>query len=577
MHTLDHQVFQFGSFRLDLTRGCVFDGDREIELRPKSFEVLRYLVENAGRLVSKDELIGRIWPNVIVNDDSLARCVSDVRQAVRDETQQIVKTVPRRGYLFTAPVSQVTEATSASMGSATADVPSTDGRAAAVAGVAPPASGRKWMWYAGGVALLLLVAIALGMRLWRSSPGLALPDKPSIAVLPFKNLSGDPDQEYFSDGMTEELITSLSKFSGLFIIARESAFRYRRSQADERQIGRELGVRYLVEGSVRRDGDRVRVSARLVDTENSRQVWADSYDERMIGLFALQDEVARQITVTLVSHVTTAELNRSLRTPPGSMAAYDFYLQERAEMRRSIGLDRRTQLASIMKARDLLHRSLEADPRFAGAFAALAGTYVRSWRERLNDEYRQPSTLDRALEYGRQAVELDPYMAEAHAQLAYVLHWQYRRGEALREFERAFELNPNLADGRYGLMLIHNGRSAEAIPFIRRVMRFDPLHVPDLYSYLGNAYFLTGDYSNSLEMHRIAASRIASVPQVHVWHAAIAAQMDQMDESHAAAATVLRLEPEFTISKFQALIRLADKNDAERLGAALLKAGLPES
>jgi TolB-like protein len=146
------------------------------------------------------------------------------------------------------------------------------------------------MWYAGGVALLLLVAIALGMRLWRSSPGLALPDKPSIAVLPFKNLSGDPDQEYFSDGMTEELITSLSKFSGLFIIARESAFRYRRSQADERQIGRELGVRYLVEGSVRRDGDRVRVSARLVDTENSRQFWADSYDERMIGLFALQDD-----------------------------------------------------------------------------------------------------------------------------------------------------------------------------------------------------------------------------------------------------------------------------------------------
>jgi TolB-like protein/DNA-binding winged helix-turn-helix (wHTH) protein len=577
MHTLDHQVFQFGSFRLDLTRGCVFDGDREIELRPKSFEVLRYLVENAGRLVSKDELIGRIWPNVIVNEDSLARCVSDVRQAVRDETQRIIKTVPRRGYLFTAPVSQGTDPTAADgVGPANVDDPTTNGRAATAAGMAPPASGRKWLWSVGGGALLLLVAIAVGMLPWRSSTGPALPDKPSIAVLPFKNLSGDPAQEYFSDGMTEELITSLSKFSGLFIIARESAFRYRHSHADERQIGRELGVRYLVEGSVRRDDDRVRISARLIDTENSANIWADSYDERMTGLFALQDEVARRITVTLVSHVTTAELNRSLRTPPGSMAAYDFYLQARAEMRHSIGLDHETQLASVMKARDLLHRSLEADPRFAGALAALAGTYVRSWRERLSDEYRQPSTLDRALEYGRQAVELDPYMAEAHAQLAYVLHWQYRRGEALREFERAFELNPNLADGRYGLMLIHNGRSAEAIPFIRRVMRLDPLHMPDLYSFLGNAYFLTGEYSNSLEMHRIAASRIASVPQVHVWHAAIAAQMDQMDEAHAAAATVLRLEPEFTISKFQALIRLADKKDAERLAAALRRAGLPD-
>jgi len=575
MHTLDHQVFRFASFRLDLARGCIFDGDREIDLRPKSFEVLRYLVENAGRLVPKDELIGRIWPNVIVNEDSLARCVSDVRQAVRDETQQIIKTVPRRGYLFLAPVSRGPDAPAVD-GLGPASAASPEGRVAAAADVVPVMSGRKWLSYLGGGAAALLVAIAVGILSWRPSTGPALPDKPSIAVLPLKNLSGDPSQEYFSDGMTEELITSLSKFSGLFVIARDSAFKYGNRHTDERQIGRELGVRYLVEGSVRRDDDRVRVSARLIDTENGANLWADSYDERMTGFFALQDEVARRITVTLVSHVTTAELNRSLRTPPKSMAAYDFYLQARAEMRHSIGLDHVTQLASIVKARGLLHRSLEADPRFAGALAALAGTYVRTWRERLNDEYRQPSTLDRALEYGRRAVELDPYMAEAHAQLAYVLHWQYRRSEALREFERAFELNPNLADGRYGLMLIHNGRSAEAIPFIRRVMRLDPLHPPDLYSYLGNAYFFTGEYSNSLEMHRIAAGRIASVPQVHVWHTAIAAQMDQMEESRAAAATVLRLDPEFTISNFQALIRLADKKDAERLDAALRKAGLPD-
>jgi len=397
MHTLDHQVFRFASFRLDLARGCVFDGDREIDLRPKSFEVLRYLVENAGRLVPKDELIGRIWPNVIVNEDSLARCVSDVRHAVRDETQQIIKTVPRRGYVFTAPVSQGTDATAVD-GLGSASVASTDGRVAAPAGMAPAANGRKWLRYLGGGAVTLLVAIAVAILSWRPSTGPALPDKPSIAVLPLKNLSGDPGQEYFSDGMTEELITSLSKFSGLFIIARESAFKYRNSHADERQIGRELGVRYLVEGSVRRDDDRVRVSARLIDTENGASLWADSYDERMTGLFALQDEVARRITVTLVSHVTTAELNRSLRAPPKSMAAYDSYLQARAEMRHSIGLDHVTQLASIMKARGLLHRSLEADPRFAGALAALAGTYMRTWREKLNDEYRQPSTLDRALE-----------------------------------------------------------------------------------------------------------------------------------------------------------------------------------
>jgi len=154
MHTLDHQVFRFASFRLDLARGCIFDGDREIDLRPKSFEVLRYLVENAGRLVPKDELIGRIWPNVIVNEDSLARCVSDVRQAVRDETQQIIKTVPRRGYLFLAPVSRGPDAPAVD-GLGPASAASPEGRVAAAADVVPVMSGRKWLWYLGGGAAAL--------------------------------------------------------------------------------------------------------------------------------------------------------------------------------------------------------------------------------------------------------------------------------------------------------------------------------------------------------------------------------------------------------------------------------------
>ena len=230
-------IFKFGAFTLDLTRSRLQIDGRPIDLRPKTFDLLRYLVENADRLLTKEELMRAVWPKVSVTDNSLKRCISEVRQALGDDLQAIVKTIPRRGYLFAAPVSRV------AVTNAAAKIP--------------------------------------------------VRDRPSIAVLPFANMSDDRDQEYFSDGISEDLTTMLSKFGELLVIARNSAFQYKNKFVDAKQIGRELGVRYLLEGSVRRETKRARITAQLIETERGEHLWADAYDRELEEVFSVQDEVAR--------------------------------------------------------------------------------------------------------------------------------------------------------------------------------------------------------------------------------------------------------------------------------------------
>ncbi len=247
--------------------------------------MLRYLVENADRLVTKEELLKAIWPNVAVTDESLTHCVSEIRQAIGDSTQAIIATVPRRGYRFAVAVSRIAASTAA---------------AAQPAFAAPsPLVGEG----RGGGARALGTDVPHGSTPTpdpspqgggeQARVGLSL-DRPSVAVLPFANLSGDPQQDYFSDGITEDITTELSRFSELIVIARNSAFQYKGKAVDIRQIGQELGARYVLEGSVRRSGDRIRITAQLIDAVTGAHRWADRYDRELHDVFAVQDEVARR-------------------------------------------------------------------------------------------------------------------------------------------------------------------------------------------------------------------------------------------------------------------------------------------
>ncbi len=573
-----HRAFVFADYTLDLTRGCLRAGDRVIELRPKSFAVLAYLVEHAGRLVSKDELIGAVWSDVVVSDESLAKCVSEVRGALGDSGQRLVKTVPRRGYLLDVQVLPA-NGTPGPVVVASESGPPAAGRFHPHEPEPPPGSATRSRHQPVRLAAtLLVVAIAVVVLAfaWRRDAGPQTRVRPSIAVLPLSN-ENDSHGDYFSDGLTEDLITGLGRFRELFVIGRDSTFAYKRRHAAPQQIGRELGVRYLVQGSVRRDGERVRITAGLIDTTTGGQIWGESYDRALTGIFAVQDDLTRSIVTSLVAHVDRFELARALRKPTPTLAAYDLYLRGKALITMRHG-DTRGEM--VAEARRLFEQALAADPAYAPAMQGLAYTYAAAFLEpmrdgRLSAELRQPATLDRALSLARQAVALDPYLPEAHATLAWVLHWQYQRGEAIAEFRRAVELNPNLADGRFAHLLVHDGRASEAVAYMQRMIQQDPFPPPIYLSYLGNAYYMTGQYDAAYETLRSGRERMPDYRAMAVWLAAAAAQSGREAEAQDAAHSVLSMAPHFTIRGWLHHIQFERQADADRLAEGLRKAGLP--
>jgi adenylate cyclase len=511
-------------------------GRAELELRPKTFEVLRYLVEHAGRLVSKDEIIKTVWPKVMVSDESLIQCVSEVRQAIEDGKQTIIKTVPRRGYMFAAPVLWV--------------------------GLNSQAPSRQ--------------ALAQLDR----SPDLdeaTLPvtrGGPSIAVLPFSNLSGDPQQDYFSDGFTDDIITELSRFSELLVIARNSTFRYKGRATDIRQIGRELNARYILEGSVRRNADRVRINAQLIDAANGSHRCAERYDCSMSDAFAVQDEVARSIVSVLAAHVNKAETERALLKPPARWEAYDCYL--RGLETYSMHL-REVTMPEIYAARQLFERSLAIDPKYARAYAMISRTHVRTYLEPLDSAYLSPAELARAYELATKAVQLDANLPLARSQLGWVLVFKHCHDESIAEFERALSLNPNFTDYQFGLSLVFAGQPARAIKVLQAHLLLDPFENAGRLGYMGHAYYMCGRYAEAIAPLQECALRIPNLRIAHLWLAAAFAQSNQLVDARHQADEVLRIEPGFSIERWKCTAPYKDPKDADHLFVGLRTAGLPES
>jgi adenylate cyclase len=532
-------MLQFEGYTLDIARNSLRAADREVALRRKSFELLRYLVENPDRLVTKEELLKAIWPNVTVTDESLMHCVSEVRQAIGDGKQTIIVTVPRRGYRFTAPVLRV------ATGATVAPQPTLP------AAESPPA----WSDPASRSQSPLL-------------------DQPSVAVLPFANLNGDPQQDYFSDGITEDITTELSRFSELLVIACNSAFQYKGKAVDIRQVGRELGARYVLEGSVRRSGDRVRITAQLIDAATGAHRWGERYDRELRDVFAVQDEVARTIVAILAAHVNRAETERALLKPPAAWEAYEYYLRGAEAF--FLHYNKRTK-ASLYDARRLLERSLAIDPDYARAAAMLSWTYLHAYIEPFDGDYLSPAALGRALELAETAVHLDVRLPEAHAQLGAVLLFKRQHDAAIAEFERAFALNPNLIDYRYARALTYAGQPRRAIEVLETTIRLDPFQPLNHSSaFMGQANYMLKRYEDAARLFRECVSRQPNSQPPHLWLAATYAQLGQLDEARKEAAEVLRINPDFTIERYKRILVHKNPKDVEHRLDGLRKAGLPE-
>ena len=345
------KCFEFGSFSIELESRVLLRDGQDVVLRPKSFDVLAYLVGNAGELSLKDEIIAAVWPDVVASDESLSRCISDIRAAIDDSTKEIIRTVPGRGYKFAADARDCTT-------SERSVLPQ-------VLGKQVSASAAPRVFFAASLVLSIaafLIALSLfyGFREVRQ-PGTK---QPSIAVLPFDNISNDPEQAYFADGMAEDIITALSKLSVLFVVERNSSFKYRNREIIAKQIGRDLGVQYLLQGSVRRAGDWVRINARLIDTTTGRNLWAENYDGQLNDVFALQDKVTVRVVEALALNLGATE--RATLTDHGTtnIEAHDAFL-------RGQGHARNYTAEGAKLAVEHYTRALEIDPEYKRAAHAL--------------------------------------------------------------------------------------------------------------------------------------------------------------------------------------------------------------
>jgi TolB-like protein/class 3 adenylate cyclase/Tfp pilus assembly protein PilF len=431
--------------------------------------------------------------------------------------------------------------------------------------VSAPAAKRSWRWplaAAGLVALVIAAGLALWQRPWepREEPAsvenmaFPLPDKPSIAVLPFTNMSDDPAQEYFADGMTEDLITDLSKVSGLFVIARNSSFSYKGQQVKVRQVAEELGVRYVLEGSVRRVGDQVRINAQLIDATTGGHLWAERYDGTLADIFVLQDRVTEKIVSALAIKLTIEDrtaLEHSGR--PLNLDAYEYVLRGRAKLAQA-------NRQATIETRKLFENAIEADPKYARAYVNLGLLHYHEWRYWGLDRDRN---MARALELAREAITLADASAGAHVLLALVLQFRGEHEAADREADRVLSMGGLQAEtlGNLGGYLWRATRYREAVDLLERAIRLDPLHTPDWLMWLGHSYLRLALPEKAAAVLETGVKRAPDYVAVHHYLALSYAMLDRMEEARAQMNEVLRINPKFSI---EAYVRYAGRNTRDR-------------
>jgi len=493
-------VIRFGPFELDPRAGVLKKHGRRVRLQEQPLQILMALLERPGNLVTRDELQRRLWPDgtFVGFDDGLNTAVMRLRDALGDgaDHPRYIETLPRRGYRFIAalaplPESPTQSSTRGAVADSTAALRSNDGRAA---------------WIAGIVAVAFLAILAWQLR--RGQPQSLAPIH-SIAVLPLENLSNDSSQDAFADAMTDELITSLAGISSLRVISRGSGMQFRHVKTPIPEIGRRLGVDALIEGSVVRDGDRVRVTAQLIEAAADRHLWADSYERDLRDVLTLQREVAAAIAGEIRANLTTRERVRLTTSVPVKPESYLAYIKGRAYW------NQRTESA-LLKGIDAFRQAADIDPNDARVYAGLALCYTALGY----GSYLPPNVaFEEASAAGRKALAIDPAFAEAEAALGYVsLYYEWRFAEADRRFRHALDLDPASATAHdwYSVYLTAMGRFDEARTEIRRAQELDPLSAA-VATDVGFGDYYAGRDEQAVATLRSTLSVTPNFPLAHLW------------------------------------------------------------
>lgn len=531
-------------------------------MRPKSFALLQHLITHAGRLVTKDELLSKIWPNVIVTEDSLTRCISEARAALGDTEQTAIKTVSKRGYIFAAPVTKLD------------DDPV----------VPPPAAGTptKGGFVRGrrqAIALLTLVGVlSIAAVVWYAAirePHAIAPPRLSLIVLPFANLNADPAQDYLGDVITDELTTALSRLRGATVIAASSALTFKGKQVDVKQLGSDLGVRYVLAGSVLRNNESVRINARLVDTQDASALWSDRFDVSRADLLRAQDDIVTRLTSALDGELVQAEIRRPAAAGAPNLDAEDLAMQCEAASYRLGG-------EMGVPNHELCERALSIDPRNVRALVQLA--FYHASRVSRVQSPDPGADLERANALVTRALEADPGYYAAHCVKATVLEGKHRVPDAMAAAERCLALNPSYAVAYrvLGLLNFFLARPEKMLEYADRGIRLSPRD-PQTSMFLlvkGWAYFMMEQNDEALVWLRRAAAAAPETPTILAALTSALALTGHDAEASAMLAQYLALKRtrSRTIAQWN---YLPDSNPAfvqfdARFKSGLRKAGMPE-
>jgi TolB-like protein len=520
--------YLFEEYAFDTDRRELHRGTDVVAVAPQVFDLLDYLIRHRERVVTKDDLISAIWNGRVVSDAALTTRLNAARSAIGDsgEEQRLIRTLPRKGFRFVGPVQEAHPPE----GAATAD----EGE--------------------------------------RQKPALALPDKPSIAVLPFANLSSDPQQDYFADGMVEDIITALSRSRSLFVIARHSTFTYKGKAVDIKQVGRELGVRYALEGSVRKAGDRVRIAVQLLDAATGSHLWADRFDSQIDDIFDLQDRVTGDVIAAISPQLERAEIERAQRKPTENLKAYDYYLRAFASFYK---FTREAHLDAIR----LAQTAREIDPEFAAAYALGARCYVQ--RKTFGWSIDVAKERDEVRLLARRALELDKDDPSVLAAAGYALvHVAGEIEEGAPFLARAVKLDPNLVVARHwsGYVQLWLGNIDAAIGQFEIAMRLNPLD-PRMYNSqtgLACAHFLADRFGEATLWAEAAVGLLPSFVPAHFVLAACHAMSGRVGEARAVCARAVQMDPTVSISNFPNWRPYRRPEHVEKWTQAFRIASMPE-
>jgi len=525
--------FLFEDYVLDLDRRELTRGSKAIVIGPQVFDLLAYLVRNREHVVSKDDLLDAVWGGRIVSESTLTSHINAVRKAIGDngEEQRLLRTVARKGFRFVGEIRQ-------------ADAPD---------GVVSPRAERATS----------------------DEPAAAshtLPDKPSIAVLAFQNLSGDAEQEYFADGVVEEIITALSRIRWLFVIARNSSFTYKGRAVDVKQISRELGVRYVLEGSVRKAANRVRITGQLIDASAGTHLWAERFEGSLDDIFELQDQIATSVVGAIAPQLERAEIERAKRKPTENLGAYDYYLRGMADLHRGTR-------EVIGEALLLFERAIELDPDFASAYGAAA--WCRFWRKVNGWSIDPKQETAEGARLARRAVELgrDDAVALAWGGHAFA-HFTGDLDGGIALHDRAVMLNPNLAAAWFlgGFLRIWHGESDAAIEHFARAMRLSPLD-PETYRMqagMAAAHLFARRFDAASALADEASRNLPSFLLAAAVAAASHTLAGRPEEGKKVMARLRKLDPLLRVSSLGDWLPIRRAEDLATFADGLRKAGLPE-